>query len=154
MTRNLSILVAAGGSAALLLGAFGFQFIGGLAPCHLCLLQRWPHAAAVLIGVLALTTGWRIWPWLGAVAAAATSGIGIYHAGVEWKWWQGPTSCTGSGTALSGLSGADLLSTSAPSGVVMCDQIAWQMWGISMAGWNAILSAVLVLVWIYAATRR
>ena len=154
MTRNLSILVAAGGSAALLLGAFAFQFIGGLAPCHLCLLQRWPHGAAVVIGVFALATGWRLWPWLGAAAAAATAGIGVYHAGVEWKFWQGPTSCTGNGNALAGLSGADLLSTDAPSGVVMCDQIAWAMWGISMAGWNAILSAVLMAVWVYAATRK
>lgn len=154
MTRNLSIILAAGGSAALLLGAFAFQFIGGLAPCHLCLLQRWPHGAAVLIGGLALMTGWRLWPWAGALAAAATSGLGLYHTGVELKWWAGPTSCTGSANSLSGLSGGDLLSTTAPSGLVMCDKIAWGMWGISMAGWNAILSAVLVLIWLYAATRR
>lgn len=154
MSRKQLVALATAGSAALLLGAFGFQFIGGLAPCHLCLLQRWPHAAAILVGVLALATGWRIWPWLGAAAAAATAGIGLYHAGVELKWWEGPTSCTGSGNALSGLSGADLLSTTAPSGVVMCDKIAWSMAGISMAGWNAIFSAVLVLIWIAAALRR
>lgn len=146
--------VAAAGSAALLLGALAFQFIGGLAPCAMCIWQRWPHLAAVIAGALGLSTGWRIWSWAGAASAAATSGIGIYHAGVELKWWQGPTTCTGSGNALSGLSGADLLSTTAPSGVVMCDQIAWSMWGISMAGWNAILSAVLVLIWLASALRR
>lgn len=154
MTRNTLVFLAAGGSSALLLGALAFQFIGGLAPCPMCIWQRWPHVAAVLAGVLALATGWRIWPWLGGLAAAATAGIGVYHAGVELKWWEGPTSCTGSGNALSGLSGADLLSTTAPSGVVMCDKIAWQMMGVSMAGWNAILSAVLVVIWIAAALRK
>ena len=151
MSRKLLIALAAGGSAALLLGAFAFQYIGGLAPCPMCIWQRWPHGAAVLVGLLALATGWRIWPWLGAAAAATTAGIGLYHAGVELKWWQGPTSCTGGGDALSGLSGADLLSTSGPSGVVMCDKIAWAMGGISMAGWNAILSLILAIAWFRAA---
>ena len=153
-SRNMLIALAAGGSAALLIGALAFQFIGGLAPCPMCIWQRWPHLAGVIAGGLALATGWRIWPWIGALAAAATSGIGFYHAGVELKWWPGPTSCTGSGNALGGLTGSDLLSTSAPSGLVMCDKIAWSMAGISMAGWNAILSAVLVVIWIMAALRR
>ncbi|MGB8622373.1 MAG: disulfide bond formation protein B, partial [Paracoccaceae bacterium] len=65
MTRNTLILAAAGGSLALLLGAFGFQYIGGLAPCELCLLQRWPHAAAILFGVLALAIRGPALPGLG-----------------------------------------------------------------------------------------
>lgn len=158
ITRKFLTALAAAGSAALLLGALAFQFIGGLAPCHLCILQRWPHLAAVVAGVFGLSTGsrlWgRIWSWAGAAGAATSSAIGVYHAGVELKFWQGPTSCTGSGNALTGLSGADLLSTSAPSGVVMCDQIAWSMLGISMAGWNAILSAMLALIWLASALRR
>lgn len=153
MTRTQLTLLATLGSAGLLLGAFGFQYIGGYAPCHLCLLQRWPHAIAVLIGGVALFHPAKVFPLFGAVAAAVTAGIGAYHAGVEWKWWPGPTSCTGDGGALSGLSGADLLSTTAPVDLVMCDQIVWSLMGISMAGWNAILSVGLVIIWLTAARK-
>ncbi|MBU0781324.1 MAG: disulfide bond formation protein B [Alphaproteobacteria bacterium] len=147
--RNTLILIAAGGSVLLLAGAFVFQFFGYL-PCEMCLWQRWPHAAAALIGVLALTVPHRIWPWLGAVAAAITSGIGFFHAGVEKGWWPGPTSCTGGGGG--GLAG-DLLSTEGPR-LIMCDQVSWELLTISMAGWNALLSAALVLIWIAAARAR
>jgi disulfide bond formation protein DsbB len=88
------IVLATLGSAGLLGGAFAFQYIGGLAPCQLCLWQRWPHAAAILIGVVALLTGWRGLAWLGALAALATAGIGIFHVGVEQLWWEGLASCT------------------------------------------------------------
>jgi disulfide bond formation protein DsbB len=154
ITRKMLASLAATGSALGLLGALAFQYIGGLAPCHLCILQRWPHLAAVIIGLIASRLDWRIWSLFGAAAAAATSLIGVYHAGVELKWWPGPTSCTGGGEKLFGLSGADLLSTSAPSGVVMCDQVVWSLAGISMAGWNAIFSAGLAVIWLAAAMRR
>ncbi len=150
MTRKSLIRIAALGSLLLLLGAFGFQYIGGLAPCKLCLWQRWPHAAAVVLGGAGLLVGWSIVPRLGALAAFSTAVLGLYHTGVERGWWQGPTSCTGSGPGLSGLSGEQLLSTEAAPNVVMCDQVAWQMWGLSMASWNAIASLVLVLIWIAA----
>lgn len=146
-------LIAAAGSALLLAGAFGFQFIGGLAPCKLCLWQRWPHAAAVLIGAVALFVP-RVWVMaLGALAALATGGLGLYHTGVERGWWEGPTSCTGSGSALDGLSGAELLNFDAAPAVVMCDQVAWEMLGLSMASWNALAAACLALIWINAAAR-
>lgn len=154
ITRKMLVALAATGSALGLLGALAFQYIGGLAPCHLCILQRWPHLAAVIIGLIASRLDWRIFSLAGAAAAATTSAIGVYHAGVELKWWQGPTTCTGSGPGLTGLSGADLLSTSAPSAVVMCDQVSWSLAGISMAGWNAIFSALLALIWLAAALRR
>ncbi len=150
MTRTLNIALAAGGSVALLLGAFAFQHLGGLPPCKLCLWQRWPHAAAIAIGVLALFVPARILAYLGALAAAITAAIGLYHVGVEQKWWEGPTSCSGSGAGLGGLSGNDLISTDAPVTVVMCDEISWQLLGISMAGWNAIVSVLLVLLWLRA----
>ncbi|MBD3663087.1 disulfide bond formation protein B [Sulfitobacter aestuariivivens] len=152
MTAPRLILLATLGSAALLLGAFGFQVLG-YAPCKMCLWQRWPHAAAVLIGTVILLGGPRVLAWLGAAAAATTGGIGIYHAGVEWRWWEGPTTCSGGGAGLTGLSGADLLSTETPTNVVMCDEIVWQFLGLSMAGWNAAISFVLVLLWITAARR-
>lgn len=153
MTRKTLILLATSGSAALLLGAFGFQHLGGLAPCKLCLWQRWPHAAAILIGAILLAGGHRLLAWLGALAAAATAGIGIYHAGVEWGWWPGPTSCTGGGMDLGTMTGGDLLSMDGPMGVVMCDEVVWQMAGLSMAGWNAVISLGLAAIWIAAARR-
>ena len=143
---------AAGGSLALLLGAWAFEFIGGLAPCKLCYWQRWPHIAAVVVGVLATATALRWIPLVGAAAALTTAVIGVYHTGVEQAWWPGPSSCSGGGD-LSSLSGADLLSLDGPSGVVMCDQVAWSMLGLSMASWNAVASICLAVLWIAAAAR-
>jgi len=153
MTRKTLILLATLGAAALLLGAFGFQHLGGLAPCKLCLWQRWPHAAAILIGVALLAGGHRLLAWLGALAAATTAGIGAYHAGVEWGWWPGPSSCTGGGMDLGTMTGGDLLSMDGPMGVVMCDEVVWQLAGLSMAGWNAVISLGLTAIWIAAARR-
>ena len=152
MTRNGLILIAAGGSLAMLLGAFAFQYIGGLLPCVLCLWQRWPHAAAVLLGVLGISLGGRVWPVLGAVAALTTAAIGVFHVGVEQKWWEGLASCTVN--AMEGVSGADLLNTEiVVAAPVRCDAIAWAMMGVSMAGWNVILSVVLALIWLMAARK-
>ena len=149
MSARGFVIAATLGSAALLLGAWGFQLAGYL-PCKMCLWQRWPHAAAVLIGAVILLGGPRALAWLGALAAATTSAIGFYHAGVERGLWEGPSSCSGGGS-LSGLSGGDLLSLDGPVGVVMCDEIAWQFAGLSMAMWNGLLSAGLVLLWVLAA---
>ncbi|WP_373028660.1 disulfide bond formation protein B [Sulfitobacter sp.] len=154
MTRKTLVLLATLGSAALLLGAFGFQHLGGMAPCKLCLWQRWPHAAANVIGVIVLFGAPRALIWLGALAVTVTGAIGVYHAGVEWKWWPGPSSCTGGGMDLGALSGSDLLSTTAPSGLVMCDEIVWQLFGLSMAGWNAVICVVLLAFWVAAARAR
>lgn len=153
MSRNVLILLAAGGSLALLLGAFAFQYYGGLAPCVLCLWQRWPHAAAVGIGVVALAFGGRALAYLGALAAAASAVIGVFHVGVEQKWWSGLASCTVN--TMEGLTGADLLNTDITLGApAACDQIAWAMFGISMAGWNVIASLALAGVWLMAARTR
>ena len=153
MSQRRLILLATLGSACMLLGAFAFQFIGGYPPCKMCYWQRWPHAAAVLVGVLLLLGGPRLVIWLGGLAALITAGIGAFHAGVEWRWWPGPASCSGGGGDLGGLSGSDLLSTDAPSGIVMCDEIVWQLLGLSMAGWNSVISLGLVVIWIMAARR-
>jgi disulfide bond formation protein DsbB len=147
MTRNLMIMLSAGGSAALLAGAFLFQAMG-YPPCQMCLWQRWPHAAAIVIGVLALRFPGRVLPAFGAIAAATTAAIGVFHTGVERDWWEGPTSCTGGG-GLEGLSGADLLTITGPR-VVMCDQVSWELFSLSMASWNAILSFGLMIGWIIA----
>ena len=147
-----SVMLASFGSAALLAGAFAFQYIGGMAPCTLCIWQRWPHGAAVVIGVLALAFGGRILPVLGAAAVATSAAIAAFHVGVEQKWWEGLASCTAG--SIEGISTADLLNpdvlVAAP---VRCDAIAWAMFGVSMAGWNMIASLILVAVWLMAARR-
>ncbi|MDX5351214.1 MAG: disulfide bond formation protein B [Paracoccaceae bacterium] len=153
LSRRLLILLATLGSVGLLGGAFAFQYIGGLAPCQLCLWQRWPHAAAIGIGVVALATGWRGLAWLGALAALATAGIGVFHVGVEQAWWAGLESC--SGGSIGGISTADLLNPAADvAAPIRCDAIAWEMFGISMAGWNVILSVLLAGLWVAAARAR
>lgn len=145
--RRLSLLVSAGGSAALLAGAFLFQALG-YAPCKLCLYQRWPHAAAVLIGLVALAMP-RRWLWaLGALAAATSGAIGVFHSGVEQGWWQGPTTCSSGSVA--GLSPDELLNQIMNAPLVRCNEIAWQFLGLSMASWNALASFALAAIWIWA----
>lgn len=152
MTPTRLIALAAGGSAALLLGAFAFQ-AAGYAPCSLCLWQRWPHGVAVLAGLLTLSgVATLLWVLAGALGALTTAGIGLYHTGVERGWWEGPQACSGGGS-LSGLSGAELLSTEGLSDVVRCDEVAWAFAGLSMASWNAVLSLGLAGVWIAAGFR-
>lgn len=149
-SRSIFAILAGLGSAAVLAGAFAFQYIGGLLPCQLCLWQRWPHAAAILILVLALVTKWRWLLWVGALAALTTAGIGLFHVGVEQGWWQGLATC--SVDTLSGVGVADLLDpTKDVAQPVRCDAIPWQMWGISMAGWNVIASTIFALMWVMAA---
>lgn len=154
-SRRLLIALATLGSLALFGGALMFQYIGGLAPCHLCLLQRWPHRIALAIGVLALLVPGvllqRLLALAGAVTMLVSAGLGIYHAGVEQTWWPGPTTCTAGD--ISQVSADDLLTQIMNAPVVHCDQIAWSMWGLSMAGWNAAISAVLVVIWAWAALR-
>jgi disulfide bond formation protein DsbB len=153
VTRARLIAAATAGHAALLGGAFLFQ-LAGFAPCTMCLWQRWPHAAAILLGVVGLAgLAPRAAAAAGALAALTTAGIGAFHVGVEQDWWEGPAACSGGGD-LGVMSGADLLSTDISDTVIMCDEIAWQLLGVSMAGWNAILSVGLAAVWIAAIRAR
>ena len=153
MTRRNLLLLAAAGSLALLAGAFVFQLLG-YAPCKLCIWQRWPHGAAIAAGGLVLALGpLTLLGLAGALSAATTGGIGVYHTGIERGWWQGPTDCTGASDSLAGLSGTDLLSTEAPVDIVMCDEVAWEFLGVSMARWNALASFALAALWIFALKR-
>lgn len=142
------VTLAAGLSMLLLGGAYVFEFLG-YAPCTMCYWQRWPHMAAIGIGLLALLVPVRVLGYLGALAALTTAGIGLYHTGVERDWWEGPTSCTGGG-GLDGLSGADLLATDGPR-LIMCDQVSWELFTLSMASWNMLFSLVAVGLWLVAA---
>jgi disulfide bond formation protein DsbB len=153
--RSFRLLVplAGLGSAALLAGAFAFQYIGGLAPCALCIWQRWPHAAAVAIMALALLVPHRGLVALGALAALSTAGIGGFHMGVEYGWWAGLQSC--SGGSIAGVSVADLLNPdTAVAAPVRCDEVPWSLLGMSMAGWNMVLSLGLAGVWALALRRN
>jgi disulfide bond formation protein DsbB len=122
---------------ALLGGAMGSQYIGGLHPCEMCYWQRWPHAAAILLAALAFTASAqsnrsRMLALLAAAAIAISGAIGVYHAGVELGIFEGVTTCTASG--------AMTLDQIMNVPLVRCDEVQWAFLGISMAGWNAILS--------------
>jgi disulfide bond formation protein DsbB len=142
-------LLALLGSGGLLGGAYYFQYIVGLPPCELCLLQRWPHMVAIAAGLAALAS--FAWPRLALLlvltaitALIVTAAIGVFHVGVEYHWWTGPQAC--SGHVPRGQSPEQLKRYLFGAKMVRCDETAWQMWGISMAGWNALLSAALAFV--------
>lgn len=142
--------VAAAGSAALLLGAFIFQALG-YAPCAMCIWQRYPHVVAIAVGALVLfRLPIALLALVGAVSAATTSAIGVFHTGVERDWWEGPSSCTGSGIDL--MSVSDLLpgASGEAKTLVMCDQVVWEFATLSMASWNAIFSAGFAALWVCA----
>ena len=128
--------------AALLGGALGSEYLGGLVPCEMCYWQRWPHAAAILFAVLAFTASpaaarSRMLTLLAAAAIAVSGLIGVYHAGVELGIFEGLTTCA---SGASGATTADLLNSIMKAPLVRCDQVQFAFLGISMAGWNAILS--------------
>ena len=126
-------------SGSLLLGALGFQFLRGLAPCEMCYWQRYAHLAVLAVAGLALITGNRAAGWVAVLAMAIAAGLGLFHAGVEQKWWQGVTACTAPVSA--GMSTAEMLDTLMNAPLVRCDEIPWSLLGVSMAGWNALVSA-------------
>ena len=148
------MLAAGAGSAAILASALGSQFIGGLAPCPLCIWQRWPHVAAVVIAVLGLTVLWRHHrplAGLGALTMLIGSGLGFYHTGIERGWWQGPDTCT-SGD-ITNLTTEQLLARIMEAPLVRCDEVQWDLFGLSMASWNAVISLALAGLWLATVVR-
>lgn len=144
---------------ALLGGALGSQYLGGLHPCEMCYWQRWPHGAAILLALSAFTMpaasrNARVLTFLAALAIAVSGAIGVYHAGVEAKIFEGFTQCTA--TVTPGLSTAELLKQLTQAPLVRCDEVQFRFLGISMAGWNAILSlggAALIMTLLLKARR-
>ena len=148
LARLLGLIVP----AALLAGAYAFQYIGGLAPCEMCYWQRYAHWAALAFALVSLAAAARLpdrgrsFVWLAALAIFVSGAIGGYHAGVEAGIFEGFTQCT----AAIGGSGGDALARVLSAPLVRCDEVQWALFGISMAGWNAILSvaAALVILWL------
>lgn len=145
----VAALVAVAG-ALTVAAAWTFEILGGYVPCPLCLQQRYPYYAAVpLAAAIALWAprmgaGWPARLGLAAVAAIFAAGavLGVYHAGAEWGWWQGPADCAAVGGAVTG-DAAGLLDQVRAARVVRCDEAPWRFAGMSFAGWNAVISAVL-----------
>lgn len=150
MNKSL-LMLATAGSAAMLLGAFGFQYIGDMAPCKMCIWQRWPHGIAIVAGLLAFALKQKVFAVIGALAALTTSLIGLYHAGVEKGIFEGPDSCTSG--PVGNLSADELFNQIMSAPLVRCDEIPWDMFGISMAGWNGLISFALFGLWVLALRR-
>lgn len=131
--QALALLIPLG----LIGGALYSQYIGGLFPCEMCMWQRYPHYAAIVLAVLSFAAKpvRDLLTWLAAIGIAISGAIGAFHAGVEYKWWEGLTQCAtnfgSGGSALDAIMNAPL---------VRCDVAPWHFLGISLAGWNAIIS--------------
>jgi disulfide bond formation protein DsbB len=151
-------LVAAGG-AATILGAYFFQYVLGLPPCPLCLEQRIAYYVsiplAVVLGFAAAKHAPR--PLLAAgfaviaLAMLYNAGLGLFHAGVEWKWWPGPAECSGPIGDLG--AGGDLLNQLQSISLVRCDEAAWRFLGLSLAGYNVLISLALAAIAAWGAVR-
>lgn len=137
---GLALFFAAGA----ILIALGFEHLGGYQPCPLCLMQRYAYYAAIplLFVAMALTSEMpriaALLFFIVALAFLANAGLGVYHAGAEWKFWPGPATCAGA-QALPA-SAADLLKDLEASNVVRCDEAPWTFAGLSFAGWNVVAS--------------
>jgi disulfide bond formation protein DsbB len=142
---------------ATILTAHIFERYGGYVPCHLCLQERYAYYFAVPASVIAFFTArgesfaiTRILLLAIALAFVLNAGLGIYHSGVEWKWWAGPTECSGGSLLSFGPAGVDIENAK----VVACDQAAWRFLGLSFAGWNAVMSGLLAAIAAYGAALR
>ncbi|WP_156680973.1 disulfide bond formation protein B [Sphingomonas profundi] len=126
--------------AALMAGALGSQYLGGLYPCEMCHWQRWPHYAAIVLALAAFATApgrvSRPLVLLAAVCILASGAIGAFHAGVEYGWWEGLTQCS----LMPGKGSGDILADIMAKPLIRCDVAQWTLLGISLAGWNALFS--------------
>ena len=129
-------LLAIAVPAALLTGAYISQYVFGLPPCEMCWWQRYPHFIAIPLALAALVIPpRRLWVSLAAVAVIVSGLIGLFHAGVEYDWWEGITPC-----AAPPASGGDVLEAVFNTPLIRCDRAPWTLMGISLAGWNFLIS--------------
>ena len=126
--------------ALLLAGAYVGEYGFGLYPCEMCWWQRWPHFAAIALALVSTVAApKRAWIALAALAILVSGLIGAYHAGVEYGWWEGVTACT---NLASSADGGDALEAIMNAPLVRCDVAAWTLAGISLAGFNAVISTL------------
>lgn len=152
-------MVVALALAAALAGAWGFQIIGDMAPCPLCLLQRWPYYLGIPLALAIALAAHRSAPpaiILGGLVVLAllltvSTGLGVYHAGVEYKLWAGPTDCAAA--PLPRFQAGNLLAAMRTTRIVSCDEAPWTLAGISLAGFNALISAGLLALILAALVR-
>jgi disulfide bond formation protein DsbB len=155
-TLRQSALAIALAAAATVGGALVFEQVGGYIPCKLCLIQRNPYYAAIPLALVAavLPRRWtRAGLWLLALVFVVSAGLGAYHAGVEWGLWAGPSDCGGAAAPGAGSMG-DFLNQLQTTRVVSCTEAAWRFLGLSLAGWNVVVSLGLVLFAARAAAER
>jgi disulfide bond formation protein DsbB len=148
--RNASLLVALGAAATLGV-AFYFQYALGYAPCQLCLWQRWAYYIGIPLALVAAFTDCRRLLLLVALIFAANAALGLYHAGVEWQFWAGPSTCgAGADSAASG----SLIDNLQTARIVPCDRASWRFLGLSFAGWSMAICAALAIVAVVGARRK
>jgi disulfide bond formation protein DsbB len=135
------------GALALLFGALGFQYLGGIKPCEMCHWQRWGHIAAAIVGIIGVALAKdkaRMLAWL-AIALVLVSGlIGLYQSGMQWGILPGPASCSGQRFVL----GSNIVP------VMQCDVVTWSLFGLSLATYNAIFSFLIAAAAGLALTRK
>jgi disulfide bond formation protein DsbB len=139
-------------AAATLAGAWFFQLVLDIQPCPLCLEQRYAYYLAIPLGALLAFAAARDTPrsvllaGLAILAAAAlcNAGLGAYHAGVEWQFWQGPTECSGPVVNLG--SAGNLLQRLDTVKVIRCDEVQWRFLGLSLAGYNVLISLLMAAI--------
>ncbi|MEM6488144.1 MAG: disulfide bond formation protein B [Pseudomonadota bacterium] len=149
MTVYGRMLLAASASVLVLIAALAFQYLGGFEPCEMCLWQRWPHLAAVVVGALGITVLWRVrrlMAGIGTLAMAVSAGLALLHVGVEQGWWEGFTACA---TSLdpAGMSAEDFIAGLPEGPVTPCTDPEWFFLGLSMAAWNGLISLGLAVLW-------
>jgi disulfide bond formation protein DsbB len=152
-SARIDLLLVLLGSAAVIGGALLFQYVGGLAPCELCLLERWPYYIGMPLAVLVILAGGQRNLLIGGSALVmllflAGSGLAFYHVGVEQHWFAGPTACTGGSTGAKSLE--DLRAQLMATKPVRCDEPQWTLFGVSLAGFNLLASLVLMVLAILA----
>ena len=152
MTIKQLINIAGFSSVAVIFGAYAFEFIGGFFPCKLCYWQRYPHFLVILIFPLLYFFQIRSIIFVGVISMFISTTLAFYHVGVEQKYWPGPNSCTNS--SIEGLTTDQLIDQIMSAPLVRCDEIAWKLVGISMAGWNALISFCLFLTWLYCYLKK